>query len=872
MRGFVGSLLLVSACLTGCGARQDAAAQDTPPAAVQRPAPEKAAPPKPAPPVVVVDNKSFAEHVQPFFTQRCVKCHGPDKAESKLRLDTLAADFVNRPASDQWVEVLDRINLGEMPPEGEPRPQADELAAVADWITSEMQLARKRAQSAGGRVVLRRLSRAEYANTIRDLLQVEFPEGSGLTEMLPPDGSVAGFDKVSQALLLDPSLMEAYLTAAREIAARAIVTRPPAVPQRRLRFEFEETRHSAMAYIPENRDADIDGEYLVIIAGAARTYGKLYHPYGGREIPVSGRYRIRVRAFADRGERDEPVYMDVSFGSAGRQARFRVDAGRDAPQVYEFEKSFDQAVPGEFQVEFANGTRFTEGNAEWYHFHGEVQRLSEAGNLREATRLKARLRAEGAYDSYVRGSYLPRVLHLDRLPKLHVDWIEVTGPLQEEFPPCSLATLFGDRNVAIPSAGNPPDKTLALARGLFTRLLPRAFRRTVDEREIAALVDLVKNELTQGVEPADALRAGLVAMLCSPDFLFLFEPSATPQPRPLSDRELTVRLSYFLWSSLPDDELFRLADERRLHEPAVLAAQVDRMLADAKVEGLVDGFARQWLKVHEMGRFKPDEQIYPQFYATAMAGLDRDVEAEPLAFFREVLQRDEPVDRFLDSDWLMLNERLARLYGLEGVEGDQFRRVSLDRTPGSPGHVRGGLLGMAGVHLWGADGNRTKPVERGKYLLDVLFNDPPPPPRRMPAKSNPTFAARTSPSASACRSIASSPPATTATAASIPTAWPWRTSMSSASGATASTAKNPFTTGPAIAPPSTPPAPFPTVVSSKTSPSSARLSSPSATASPAGSPRSSSSTLWADQWNPATAPRSTPFSQRYPPTTSHCVN
>jgi hypothetical protein len=142
----------------------------------------------------------------------------------------------------------------------------------------------------------------------------------------------------------------------------------------------------------------------------------------------------------------------------------------------------------------------------------------------------------------------------------------------------------------------------------------------------------------------------------------------------------------------------------------------------------VQGFARQWLKVHEIGRFKPDEQIYPQFYATSMAGIDKDVEAEPLAFFREVLRKDEPVDRFLDSDWLMLNERLANLYGIEGVTGVELRRVALDRGEASAAGVRGGLLGMAGVHLWGADGNRTKPVERGKYILDVLFNDPPPPP------------------------------------------------------------------------------------------------------------------------------------------------
>jgi hypothetical protein len=181
---------------------------------------------------------------------------------------------------------------------------------------------------------------------------------------------------------------------------------------------------------------------------------------------------------------------------------------------------------------------------------------------------------------------------------------------------------------------------------------------------------------------------------------------------------------------MPDDELTRLAGEQKLHDPHMLAKQVDRLLADPKVEGFVDGFARQWLKIDEFGRFPPDEKIYPDWYATDMAGIDVDVKQEPLAFFREVLRRDEPLASFLDSDWLMLNERLAKLYGIAGVQGADLRRVALNRDDAADisNRRRGGLLGMAGTHLWGADGNRTKPVERGKYILTVLFNDPPPPP------------------------------------------------------------------------------------------------------------------------------------------------
>lgn len=683
----------------------------------------------------VADAKTFDAQVRPFFAKHCIKCHGPETAEAKLRLDTLAADFIRRPAADHWLEVLDRLNLGEMPPADEPRPEAVALARVTDWITSELMQIRDRAQSTGGRALLRRLSRREYANTVRDLLNVEFVAGESPLEVLPPDGSMAGFDRVSKALLLDPSLMEAYFSVAQQVADRAIVFRPPAVPQRTLRFEFEQTATTgAIAYIVSERAAEVEGDFLVIMESSARTFGKLRHPYNDKEIPLSGRYRIRVRAAADPGSRGEPVYMDVTYGAGGRQARFRVDAAQKAPQVYEFEKTFDAFTPGEFQVGIVNGTRFREGNAEWYQRHGELTKLAEQGNSLEATRIKARMRAEGAYDSYVRGSYLPRVLHVQEAPRLYLDWIEVIGPLQGEFPPPSVRTVFIDEPMAdrFASKSTGRGQLLADAHKIFARLLPRALRRRVQDVEVQAIVKLVAAELEAGVGPQQAIKTGLVAVLCSPDFLFLFEPSKTPgdRLRPLSDHELASRLSYLLWSTMPDAELTRLADAGKLSSPDALRAQVDRMLADPRIEGFVQGFARQWLKVDEIGRFPPDEQIYPQYYATDMVGISEDVQQEPLAFFREVLLRDRPITDFLDSDWLMLNERLAKLYGLAGVSGPELRRVPL--TPNGDEFAaqarRGGLLGMAGVHLWGADGNRTKPVERGKYILTVLFNDPPPPP------------------------------------------------------------------------------------------------------------------------------------------------
>jgi mono/diheme cytochrome c family protein len=714
--------------------------ETVPPQAADKTLPPLASPQETKPAVVVQDQATFTKSVQPFFVQYCGKCHGPKLAEGKLRLDTLPADFLNRPASGHWVEVLNRINVGEMPPADEPKPTAAELELVTDWITSELGHARAAAQSTGGKILLRRMTRFEYANTVKQLLNIEFVQGEGPLEKLPPDGSIAGFDRVSKALMVDPSLMEAYLNVAQDIADRAITFRPPLVPDRVRRYEFPRMAGTPMSYQLNSREFQVEGNQVVIWDGMARTYSKLGHPFNNREIPLTGKYRIRVKAAADRGTRGDPIYMDVHYGAVGRQARFRVDAPRDKPMIYEFDKTFDSSEPGEFQVGIVNGTRFRTGNQEWYHENGELTKLAETGHSKDAMRRKARLRAEGAYDHYVRSSYVSEVLHLEPLPKLYLEWIEVVGPLQGDFPPPSLTSLFGDLQTARKFSASVADRqtVLAMSTQVFARLLPRAFRRPVRPEEIQGLVRLVDAELTAGAEPQRALKAGIVAMLCSPDFLFLFEPAAAESTasRTLTDHELATRLSYFLWSSLPDAELRQVADSNTLHDAAVLKHQTDRMLADPQMEGFVQGFARQWLKVDEISRFAPDQQIYPAFYATDMAGIEHDVKQELLAFFREILLRDESVVNFLDSDWLILNERLAKLYGIQGVEGPDLRRVALNRSakdalnsePNPASACRGGLLGMAGVHLWGADGNRTKPVERGKYLLTVLFNSPPPPP------------------------------------------------------------------------------------------------------------------------------------------------
>ena len=254
--------------------------------------------------------------IQPILKSHCISCHGPERQKGNLRLDTLTGDFTNSREAAAWIEVRDRINLGEMPPEDEPQLNAEQQLQVSNWIAAELKAVHARANSTGGKVQMRRLSRSEYINTVRDLLKVTFHEGDSPREILPPDGTLEGFDKLSKALLLDPSLMENYFQAANLVADRAIRTLPDPVPSMKVRYEFEQTRD------PQRWSKNTEDGLILYNRYAKPVFGKeLKHPYADildapGAIPIRGRYTVRVRAGADRGNRpDDPVYMDVKGAS-----------------------------------------------------------------------------------------------------------------------------------------------------------------------------------------------------------------------------------------------------------------------------------------------------------------------------------------------------------------------------------------------------------------------------------------------------------------------------------------------------------------------------------------------------------------------------
>jgi cytochrome c553 len=656
-----------------------------------------------------------ARFLQPFIKTYCVACHGPEKQEGKLRLDTLATDFSQAEVARQWVEVMDQLNRGEMPPDDRPRPDTVAQQQIVKWIAAELRAAERQSRSSGGRVVLRRMNRTEYANTIRDLLAIHFLPGESPLDFLPPDGRADGFDKGSSALMLDPSLLDKYYEVAQRIAAQAIVIGPPPFATYRNRFELEDTaKRGSIRYMCAQPGFQCREHDVVVMEGGTRSFDDLFYPgtkqNGGRgkRIPIKGMYAVRVRAAADRGGKDEPVTMQVvrEGGGEGVLLETIVDAPEAEPKVYEVIMPLG-TDGGEFSVRIGKQTRFRGYSQAYGHMERAIEKAGNDQNFGEIMRIRGRMLAEGIVSGSMPN---PEVLDLKAVPKLFVDWIEIEGPLYEQWPPRSHDIVMGTAKDAA--------QDVQRVRAIFTRFLPRAFRRPVAEQEVEPFVKLVQQELDSGAKFEEAIRVGLAAVLTSPKFIYLFEPSSESR-RGLNDDELASRLSYFLWSSLPDERLFELAAAGKLNEPKTLAAEVERMLKHDRSSALVNGFGAQWLRTDEFRNFKPDEKLYTAYNDKLGAAMVQ----QSLGFFEHVLRSDLPVTSFLDSDFTLINERLARFYGIDGVEGEAFRVVKLPAD--SP---RGGLLGQAGVMLRGSDGNRTKPVTRGVYVREVLFNDPPDPP------------------------------------------------------------------------------------------------------------------------------------------------
>jgi mono/diheme cytochrome c family protein len=692
----------------------------------------------------------YEREVLPFLKQHCYSCHDAKKAKAGFRIDQLGRDFLSGTTADDWHEVINQINSGEMPPEDEPRPDAKAAFAVVEWVGGKLKEAEKQARMSGGRILMRRLNRQEFANTVGDLLRLDPHFVAKLKEELPADGKAEGFDRIGSALFFDQTQMLGYLDWAGQIAREAVQSAPPKAET----YVYEAEKHLYRNEGPTTEVAQaIDHQiplgptfYDKKATGVEMWSGHggkpdednktwAMVPYGPRPdltklVTQDGYYRVRVHAGASPGARGTPVVMRLTYATGTPLESVHditIQGTLEKPGVAEALLFLRAGQPDQQKplVPTWNGiNNLRVNNPEWGNVHlrwlvvqGKISKAVAARDDAEATRLRAeREQVLKDLDAFTGPKWIPHPTHnAATAPRLFLDKIEVEGPLPKEWPPASHKVLGLDDKT-------PQDENGL--RSVFAGLLPRAYRRPVEKAEVDKLVRIAAGAMQREKMPfPDALRLGLQTMLCSPGFVFIQEPqprtaAATKGTRPLNDFELASRLSYFLWSSLPDDALLALAAKGTLKQPATLRAQVTRMLADAKSRRFVENFAGQWLDVEQFGSVEPAKEY--KGYDSALKVASRE---EPLAFFQQVLTENLPVAVFLHSDFLVINERLARHYGIEGVSGEAFQKVAL-----KPEHHRGGVLGMAGLLTLLADGTRTLPVRRGAWVLEKLLNDPAPPP------------------------------------------------------------------------------------------------------------------------------------------------
>ena len=677
-----------------------------------------------------IDQAGYQRIVAPFVKTHCVKCHGPAKQEGNFRVDQhLKNEFVDPAAKEKWGEVVNVLNSHEMPPEGEPQPKVDEVAKVVDWITEQM--VRAELVRRDGQIVLRRLNRDEYRNTIRDLIGIDFDVAA-----FPLDPASGGFDNNGKALTMSPLLTELYLDAARKILDRALIEgdQPPAI---KWRFEIDSGDNDSNRKIYDKQNVIVNGGNNPVKDG----FKVLHHDNWDKHLNArgyamkhEGEYIIRIRAAGFVPKRDAVVEsarkalqnrFEKQIKENPKGERYHREGLERDLKHFQTARMYDYGPPRLKLIQNLGGQPKVIAE---FDVDATLDKPREYEVRARFTREQAGLTIEYAYA-------IPRVLEnfwfqghdVFARPELYVDWFEIEGPVYESWPPPSHRRLLGD---SLPSK----DKERDAAKTIIARFLRSAYRRPVTAAEVEAklkLFDLVRADSPSFVQ---AIKTPLVAAMASPHFVYLAEVghvSNVPAPKSkqvqkighvenvahvLTDHELAVRLSYLLWSSMPDEELNKLADAGRLRDAKTLTAQVNRMLGDPKSEAFVRNFAGQWLGLREVGANPPASDLYPQY--------DRHLETsiinESQAFFSEILKHDLSVLNFVGSDFVVINERLARFYGIPDVRGDEFRRV-----PVPAGVHRGGVVTQASMLTITSNGTRTSPVKRGTWVLkNVLGIDP----------------------------------------------------------------------------------------------------------------------------------------------------
>ena len=588
---------------------------------------------------------TFPEHIRPVLQKFCADCHNEDKQKGDLNLQPYL-DKANVPGDRKiWEKVAELMESREMPPEKKAQPSEEERERVMKFIDGQLSIADCTGPKSPGRVTIRRLNREEYHHTIRDLLGVEY-----WPEEFPTDEVGYGFDNIGDVLSLSPLLMEKYLAAAEEIVGKAIKldAEPKPFVQRLKGDKFSS---------PNEWVRPLENSVLGLYREGEGT--------AQFNVPTSGAFTIRVRAFGDQ-------------------------AGPDAPRL---KLSVDGREVQTFNVPNEKGAIF------------EARLNLDAGSRTIAVAYLNNYNVSNSRDPKLRG---------DR--NLFVDYVEFAGP------PGPAPALPDSHRRLIPRLPQRGEER-TVARELLGDFARRAFRRPVTADEVARLARFVDLSLEKGGSFLEGMQIAMQAALCSPHFLFRWElDPAELKPgeiRELNDFEVASRLSYFLWNSMPDAELSGLAAQGALRKDGNLEKQAARMLKDWRARSFFGNFVGQWLQIRNIWEVALDPDVFKKWNDALKGAMKEETEL----FFQAVATEDRPISDLLAADFTFVNEKLAKHYGISGVQGEKFQRVTL--AADSP---RGGVLTMGSVLVSTSTPTRTAPVIRGKWILEQILGTPPPPP------------------------------------------------------------------------------------------------------------------------------------------------
>ncbi len=690
-------------------------------------------------PCVVGEGRVLGGDIQSFLGKHCLACHDSETRKGQLDLSQGKPDFANPEVFSRWVKVFDKIDRHEMPPPKRPRPNRDEMGEVLSDLKKQLLEADRRIAPVGRKPILRRLTRSEYENTIRDLFDIP---GIALQGDLPADGMAYGFDKNADSLDISHVNMAKYIQAADQVLDMVIATRPspPTVQKRRISLA---NRGGFVAHVLLNGDGvllrdkkpDPDfppaGEQNHLDEGAHERMGTFqtgssvglfrhedesFSPYLIEQVTIyPGNYRLSTSLWSfqwDKGkvlpsrgtESARLSVVQLTGDGRGGQHPSRVLGYYDAPSI-----------------------------------HSQLHHEQVWLNANEIIGFNAASLAPA-----VNYSRKGRAMAFTG-PGIACDWVEVEGPIHDQWPPKGHQTLFGDlplkefisngqRKVRPPvrlktrqlGAGmNRPDPDVGLftiqsdnpvedSDRLLGEFLPKAFRRPVAPGIRKGYVEKVKERLAAGDCFETAMRWAYRAALCSPDFLFHFNPDGR-----LDNYSLACRISYLLWNSVPDQILGDLALNGKLGDPKILHNQVERMLKDVKSQRFVEDFLGQWLKLRQIAATDPDKKLYPEFSSF----LQDSMVAETRGYFRELLERNLGAEFLVRSDFVMINNVLAKHYGIPGVTSSKIHRVNLPMDC-----PRGGFLTQAAILKVTSNGTTTSPVPRGAMVLERFLGQPPEPP------------------------------------------------------------------------------------------------------------------------------------------------